>query len=246
MRKIPLLSVALLLIAPAPGVAQGGGEGFLFKTPVVTIGIKTGIQIPRASSDIFDHSIRELTLERDDFRGAYLGFELAGRVSSRLDIAIGVGHASSSTRSEFRDWVDLDDNPIEQVTELSTTPITVGAKYYLSDRGREIGRFAWIPTRFNAFVGGGLGITIFDFEQRGDWVDFESLDIFNTRFASTGNASTAYVSAGADLSLNKNLVLTGEGRYSWAKGTLDEFVFEDFDKMDLAGLRFTVGVSARF
>jgi hypothetical protein len=48
------------------------------------------------------------------------------------------------------------------------------------------------------------------------------------------------------MSLTKNLFLTGEGRYSWAKGDLDLYHFEGFEKMDLSGLQLSVGISARF
>ncbi len=245
MGRLLILAAAALLTLPAQGAAQGG-EGFLFKQPIISLGLRAGYAMPRASSDIYDYTIDQLTLEKGDFGAGYFGGELAARVSDRVDIAFSVGHSSSSTSSEFRDWVDLDDNAIEQVTDLAITPITVGVKYYLSERGRSIGRFAWIPTRVNPYVGGGVGFTLFQFEQRGDFVDFETLDIFNTVFRSDGNARSLHATAGVDLSISKNLFLTGEGRYSWAKGSLDEFVFEGFDKMDLAGLQFTVGLSARF
>ena len=52
--------------------------------------------------------------------------------------------------------------------------------------------------------------------------------------------------AGVDVAVTEFFFLTGEGKYSWAQGALDEYSFEGFDKMDLSGLQFTVGFSARF
>jgi opacity protein-like surface antigen len=241
-----LAAVVVLMVAPTAIVAQSGGEGFLFNQPRVTVSIRGGYSVPRAGSDIYDHTISQLTIDRDDFASGYFGGEIAARLTNRLDLALGAGYSISSTQSEFRDWVDIDDLPIEQTTDLSMTALTLSAKYYLTNRGRSVGRFAWIPTKFNAFVGAGIGITNFDFLQRGDWVDFETFNIFNTKYRSNGVTASTHAFTGLDISLTKNLFLTGEGRYSWAKGDLDLYHFEGFDKMDLSGLQLSVGISVRF
>jgi hypothetical protein len=238
------LAMAVVLATPAAGLAQGG-PGFLFKTPKVSFGIRTGYNVARAGSDLFDFTREELTVGRRDFDGAYVGGEIAVRLNDRVDLALGFGHVSSRTASEFRDWVDENDQPIEQVTKFRTTPVTVSAKYYLKDRGRSVGRFAWIPARIAPFVGGGAGIVWYQFEQNGDFVDFETLDVFSDRFSTRNNTGIVHGLAGVDVSLNKTLFLTGEARYSWARGGLSRD-FVDFDKLDLAGLQLTVGVSARF
>ena len=241
-----LAVLAVLVGSPTAVVAQAGGDGFLFKQPIISVSVRSGYAVPRAGSDIYDHTIEQLTIDRGDFAGGYFGVEIAARLTDHLDLALGAGYASSSNSSEFRDWVDLDDQPIEQVTDLSTTALTLSAKYYLTNRGRSVGRFAWIPSKFNAFVGGGVGITNFDFVQRGDWVDFETFDVFNTRYRSNGVSASTHALAGVDISLNKHLFLTGEGRYSWAKGDLDRYSFEGFEAMDLSGVQMSVGISVRF
>lgn len=240
-----MLGAALLLAVPSFVAAQSG-DGFLFKQPVLSIGIRTGVSVPRASSEIFDHTFQKLTLGKSDFAAGYVGAEIGVRVGDRVDLALGAGQSGSSSRSEFRDWVDADDLPIEQTTELTVIPVTMSVKYYLSDRGRSVGRFAWIPNKVNTYVGGGGGITWYRFEQRGDWVDFDSFDIFNTRFKSNGSGASVHALAGVDVAVTEFFFLTGEGKYSWAQGALDEYSFEGFDKMDLSGLQFTVGFSARF
>ena len=241
-----LLVAALFAVVPPEDAVAQGGPGFLFKEPVVSVGLRMGYAMPNEGSDLFAHTREQLTIENNDFAGGYYGGELAVRLSSRLDLALGVGYSGSSTASEFRDWVDLDDQPIEQVTEFSTIPVTLSAKYYLADRGRTIGRFAWVPSTVNAYVGSGFGFTYYRFEQSGDWVDFETLDIFASRFESTGTGFQLHLLAGLDFSINKNLYLTGEGRYLWADAGINERFFEGFEDVDLSGFQFTVGISARF
>ena len=242
--RAAVLAAVAALVLPELALAQGGA-GFLFKRPSLSIGFKTGYTMPNAGSDLFDFAREQLTLNKSDFNSAYYGGEFAVRTSERLDIVLGLGFARSETPSEFRDWVGTDDLPIEQRTAFWTAPLTLSARYYVSDRGRSIGRFAWVPRRVSPFVGAGIGMTWYEFEQTGDFVDFETLDIFFDRFSSDGVTGQAHGFAGVDVSVNKNFVLTAEGRYNWARGALSrEFV--DFDKMDLAGAQFTVGISARF
>ncbi len=242
-----VIALSVAFTVPEISFAQSGrgGEGFLFETPKFSFAFSLGYSIPNAKSEIFDFAQEQLTLEKSDFHRSYLGGEAAIQLSDRLDLVFGVGHAESSLPSEFRDWVDGDDLPIEQETIFSTTPVTVSAKYYLSDRGRQIGRFAWIPKRLVPFMGVGGGVIWYNFEQVGDFVDFETLDIFYDRFMGKGTAIQAHAFAGMDISLNKSLFLTTEGRYRWGRGELGRD-FVDFDKMDLAGIQFTVSIGARF
>lgn len=242
-----LIIASGLLMVPQIILAQygQGGEGFLFRTPKASLAFSLGYSIPNAQSDIFDFAEEQLTLEKSDFQRSYIGGESAIRLVDRLDLVIGFGHAESSLPSEFRDWVDGDDLPIEQETMFSTTPVTVSARYYLNDRGRQIGRFAWIPKRLAPFIGVGGGIIWYKFEQVGDFVDFETLDVFFDRFVSKGTAAQAHAFAGLDISLNRSVFLTAEGRYRWGRGELGRD-FVDFDEMDLAGMQFTVSIGIRF
>lgn len=235
--------LALLLLAAGPLAAQEAD--FLFREPRATLSLRGGWAQPRASSQIFDFTTEELTLERGDFSGFTVQGELALRVHDRVDVALGLGHAQTTTRSEFRRWLDQDDRPIEQTTRFSRTPITVGAKAYLTERGRSIGRFAWIPTSWAPWVGAGGGWMVYEFLQSGDFVDEETLEIFTKDFRSAGGAPTAHVMAGVDVSLSPRFMLTGEGRYLWGSDEMS-LDFEDFDPIDLSGFQITFGFAARF
>ena len=137
------LAVAVALsagVVPTPVQAQA--PDFLFKSPKVSLGLRGGYAVAQASSDIFDFTREQLTLERSDFDAAAWGGQLAVQVSPRVDIAFDVSMASSERKSEFRDWVDTNDLPIEQLTEFRRVPVTLGFKAYFKDRGRSVGRFA--------------------------------------------------------------------------------------------------------
>ena len=83
-------------------------------------------------------------------RARRIVFDVAYKLSPRVDAVFSVGTARSSTRSEFRHWLDNDNLPIEQTTSFQRVPLTASLKMYLGDPGRSIGRFAWIPKRYRA------------------------------------------------------------------------------------------------
>jgi opacity protein-like surface antigen len=187
-----------------------------------------------------------LTLGRDAFNTPTLGAELSYRLAPRLDLVFGGAYAGTSRDSEFRDWVDQDDLPIEQTTSFRRMPLTVSLKTYITPPGRKVGNIAWIPARYAAYLGAGGGTIWYRFSQRGDFVDIDSPDyeIFTDSFDSSGWTPTGHLLAGIDYSLTPRLALNTEGRYTWAKTDLSgDFV--GFDPIDLSGLSVTLGLSIR-
>jgi opacity protein-like surface antigen len=240
-----VLGLTLLAATVPAGGATAQGTDFLFRRPSVTVGARIGYALPRAGSEVFDFTREQLTVDKSDFNALALGGELGVRVLERLDVALGVGFEKSSTRSEFRDWVDDDDLPIEQETRFTRVPVTVGVKAYLLERGRRISRLAWIPEKWAPYLGAGAGIVWYRFEQVGDFVDFDTLEIFFDEFDSEASSPLAYVAAGLDYSLGPRWLVNGEARYSLASAAMGRD-FVGFDDIDLNGFRASVGVSVRF
>lgn len=242
--------LALLLLAssvPAPVYAQG--RDFLFGTPRVTFTVRAGLHMPRAGSSdspesLWDRTRTDLTVDTRDLAGASIGGDLAVRATTRLDVLLSLGYTNARTRSEFRDWVDQDDLPIEQTTEFSIRPITVGVKAYLKDRGRAIGRFAWIPETWNPYVGVAGGIVSYRFVQHGDFIDFETLEIFGDRFYSRDRGATIHLFSGMDVAVNGRILFVGEAKYGFASAPLSAD-FVGFPDLDLAGLQVTFGMGFR-
>ena len=233
--------VALLLAAPVAGQSRD----FLFSAPRVTVAVRGGWAVPTAGSEIFDFTMDELTVERSDFQAFAVDGEVAVRLDDRLDLAIGVGHSERDVHSEFRDFVEDNDLPIRQTTRFQRTPIEVGLKGYLKERGRAVSRFAWVPYDWAPYLALGAGAMVYDFDQYGDFVDYETLDIFTKTFESDGTVPTAHAAAGVDFSLHRHLLATAEGRYQWARADMSRD-FVDFDPIDLSGFQITVGLAARF
>ncbi|MGQ0639775.1 MAG: hypothetical protein ACT4P6_03245 [Gemmatimonadaceae bacterium] len=236
---------AALVLAPQAEAQYGQGNGFLFREPVGSFALRAGFAQAQAGSDIFSFVTDELTLGRSDFAGLSYAASLSVRLQPRLDLELGGSYSGSSARSEFRDFVDNNDLPIEQTTSLGRVPLSANAKFYLASRGRSIGRYAWIPTKFAPFIGAGGGAMWYRFKQVGDFINFETFDVFPDAFESSGWTPTANGFGGVDISLGPRFGFTAEGRYTWAKATLSSD-FDGFERIDLSGYNGTLGFYVRF
>ena len=223
----------------------------MFGMPRTTLTLRAGLARPAADGEIFQRFMSDLTLDKDDFASATFGADIGVRIHRQVDFMLSASVARSSKRSEFRDLVEDVEGipeglPIEQTTELTRIPVTAGLKFHLASRGRSLGRYAFIPNRVSPYVGAGAGVLFYELDQYGDFADHETLEIFSDHFTEEGATPTANVFAGGDIWLHSRVALNVEGRYTWAKGSLDSYSFEDFGKIDLQGWQLTAGISLRY
>ena len=228
-----------------PVQAQSSGDGFLFKPPSGTVTFRGGFDRASAGSDVFAFAVNQLTLSTRDFSGLTFAGDFGFRVTPRVEVVAGFSTSRSNAPSEFRNWVDNNRLPIEQATVFQRVPVTASVKVYLTEPGRTIGNFAWIPARYSPYVGGGGGAMWYRFQQNGDFIDLNTLRVFTDTFDSNGWTPTAQAFAGTDVSLSPHFAVTGELRYQWANASLSRD-FSGFKSIDLSGLSATAGVSIRY
>lgn len=248
-RSARLGAVTLLAIggfaASAPLGAQAGGKGYLFEEPRVRLTVRGGLDGATAGGDLFSFVTRQLTLERRDFRGGTLGVDAAIRLTPRIDAVLAGSFAKAAEQSEFRDFVDTQNNAIEQTTTLSRSPFTLGVRAYLLPRGQSVGTLAWIPARFSPYVGAGGGAMYYKFRQVGDFVDYQTLDVFYDDLVSSGWTPAANAAFGFDFSLSALVAVNFEAKYGYARASLGKD-FVGFDRIDLSGVSTTLGLSLSF
>lgn len=221
---------------------------FMFGRPHVSLSIMGGYAIPgEVPRDVYSQlpADQSLILYRKNFNSAAVSGELAVRATDRLDVVMDMGYSGGKIGSEYLNFVDNNNLPIQQTTTFTRRPLTFGVKAYLWNPGRSIGRLAWIPTRWVPFVGASAGWVWYTFVQSGDFVDFQNNNVYSDRLESSGKAATADVFGGADWSLSPHFALTAEARYSWAHAPMGQD-FQGFKEIDLSGLRASAGVSLRF
>ena len=220
-------------------------QDFLFGRPRVVLGVAGGWLVASQSGGIFDFTRDRLTVDHGDFDTAMFRFEAGLSIGPRLDALAEVGVSGVSIASKSRDFVGADDLPIAQTTELKQTQVGGSLRLWLIPRGREVGRFAWVPSRFAPFVGAGGSAQWYRFTQFGDFVDFIDLSIFTDQLESTGWTASGHLFAGASVGVTRNLFVSIEARYIWADTPLSQD-FVGFDNIDLNGFQATAGIEFVF
>ena len=247
--SIGLLAALVLpsaLHAQRPPRPPDGGPGFLFYTSRVSLGIRGGFNLRFAGSEIYDSLFTNwLTLDKSDFNAFSVAGDLGVRLTGPVDLVVSGGYSTTSAPSEFNHWVDENEQPITQRTTLSTVPLTLAVRWNLASRGREIGRFVWIPARLIPYVGAGGGMVRYSFTQVGSFVDIDDLTIFDGEFRSAGWTPLALVMAGADYSLGKRVFVNADVRYLWANAKMQGNFGQYTDGIDLSGVQFSVGLHVR-
>lgn len=242
---VALIALAELAAAPAAG-AQDAGEGFLFFRPSGSWTLRAGYAMPNANSDIFSFTRNNFTVNRGDFSAFDFGGDLAFTIAPRFDLDIDISYSGMSKGSEYRNFVDNNQQPIQQTTSFQRTPITINARYYLTDRGRQIGHYAWVPRRIVPYVGAGVGAMYYDFEQKGDFIASDSsMSVFPDALKSRGWAPMAQALAGVEWELGPQWSLRTEARYLTGSAELSSD-FVGFHRIDLSGMTSSVGFFLRF
>ncbi|MBI2408611.1 MAG: hypothetical protein HYV19_09960 [Gemmatimonadetes bacterium] len=237
---------ACVVLAPHAVAAQSGsGDGYMFGVPGGSLTLRAGLARPNEQSDLFSFVRDELSVARGDFTGGSMSLDAAFFVRPQLAVQFGFGVASRTKASTYRHYVDNNDREIEQSSTLRRMPLSAGLRYYLTPPGRSISRLAWVPARVAPYVAAGGGITWYSFRQSGDFVDFQTLDVFHSTLQSTASSPSAFTAVGADYALGARVGLVGEARYDWASARLGSD-FSGFNRIDLSGLAITLGLTYRY
>jgi len=242
------LPVLLVLTATSAASAQDAPPpprptpDFLFGRPDGTLGIRVSWLTGRSGSDWYDFVTDQLTLERKNFNGPGIGTDLGITLTPRVDLMVGFDYNQSTTASEYRRFVDNNRLPIEQTTLMRGANISGGVKVALTERGREIGRLAWVPRTVVPFVGAGGGAMWFQVRQFGDFVDYVDFSVFTDVFESKGWTPSAHVFGGVDVRVLRRAYATFDARYTWASGDLGPD-WIDFEPIDLSGFRVSAGIN---
>ena len=233
-----------------PGVTAGqpprqSAQDFLFGRPRSVVGGAGGWLFASQRGGIFDFTRDRLTVDQGDFDTSMVRLEAGRSIGPRLDALAEIGFTSVTIASESRDFVGTDDLPIVQTTDLTQTLVGGSLRFWVIPRGREVGRFAWVPNRVAPYVGVGGGAQWYRFTQFGEFVDFIDLSIFSGQLESSGWTASGHLFAGTSVNVTRNLFLSIEARYVWADTPLSQD-FVGFDNIDLNGFQATAGIEFVF
>ncbi len=227
---------AILILSAAAGAWAGAAHA-------TGLEVRLGGFFPRAQSTLFDDTTELFTASRDDWRGFTGGVEFSAGLSSNIELGVHVDGYSRTLDTEYREFERPGKRPILQSLKLTTVPLGVTLRMV---GGHE-------NAALRPYVGVGADLIFWEYEEFGDFIDFDSpdLDIVADAFRAEGVQPGFHAAGGLRLRLSYDLSLTAEGRYQWAQR---EVMGDDFaprgpgleNELDLNGASFTIGLRLRF
>lgn len=204
--------------------------------------IRLGVFLPDGGGQVWDDNAAVFTLDANDFDDSVVGFSYVHSLNNNLEAGFNVDFFDATVISEYRNFVDGAGFPIFHDTRLEVVPFTVDVRFL------PFGRYGSNNARRPVFyVGGGGGLSFWEYEEYGDFIDFASpmLDIFGADFRDSGTTTELHALAGFELPVSPSFNVLFEGRYSWADDDLGGD-FAGLGNLELGGASVQAGAAFRF
>jgi opacity protein-like surface antigen len=214
--------MAAVVASAAPGLASG-------------LDLRAGAFFPRADSTLFDDDSELYTVDKDDWRGFHGGAEFSWNLGETVELGVHLDGYGRTLHTNYREFNRPSGREITQTLKLTTAPLGVTLRFVPMGQ-----------RRFSPYVGAGADVVFYEYEEFGEFIDFEDeeLPIFDDAFISSGAAGGFHVVGGLRVPVNDDFSITGEVRYLWAKTDMGD----DFrgSEIDLSGPSATIGLHVTF
>jgi hypothetical protein len=230
--------LAFALVAALPAAAFADGFEVRLGAFFPSTGAATDPDNCTTGCNIFQDTEALFGATKAGWTGPFGGIEYSRRVAPHVEIGLHIDGYGRKRETQYRDytWQD-DDSPIRQTLQVSAVPIGLSVRL--------------LPTKSRAgfvpYVTAGADIIIWDYREKGDFIDFGTpgLDVNYDEFKSSGATPGLHVAAGFRAPISYDLSLTAEARYLFAKKTDMGGDFSAYS-IDLSGASATVGLLVRF
>jgi len=189
----------------------------------------------RDHDDVIRNNADFLAFDPSDFNGPTVGAEWLIGLNDFLDAGLGVGFTQQTVHSVYLDFVNSNGSEIDQDLKLRTFPFTATVR--LLPLGRH--------DAFTPYVGGGVGIIRWRYEESGEFVDFSDGSIFRDTFTADGAATGPVILGGARFPIGR-VDVGGEVRWQHAEGDLPNDLGFSGSKIDLGGFTYLVSFNIKF
>ena len=188
----------------------------------------------RIPDDVIVENLGVFAFGLDQFNNAGVGAEWLVGVGDYVEAGLGVGFYRQTVLSVYDDFVDVDGTEIEQDFKLRVTPVTATARFFPFGQRSAI----------QPYAGAGVGFFNWRYSEVGEFVDFNTFDVFRDRFVAEGNDVGAVYLGGVRVAAWDRFAVGVEVRYQDAKGFvgIDQGFLDE--RIDLGGLTtsFTLNV----
>jgi hypothetical protein len=234
-----LALTAALSVATRPAEAAPGTDG--------AFNFRAGWFFPSGDSEFWQVNEDAFTLDHSDFNGFVGGVGYGAALNNYVEFGAGIDFYYASVRAADRNFVDQDGFAILHDSRLSIVPMTVDLKFLPAGRYKRRGPDGRTLVRRPAYyVGGGIGMDYWTYEEEGDFVASD-LSIVYDRLKDSDLAFEKHVMAGIEFPVSPQWYITVEARQSWAEDTPGgAFSSVNPGELDLGGTTVFVGGSLRF
>lgn len=224
-RAAAVPALALGLVMAVPVMAGAGG-----------LDIRIGGFQPHANSNLFDDASDLFTVRNRNWRGFTGGAEFSSRIARNLEIGFHVDGYGKDRDTHYREFFNEDGSEIRQTLRLRIAPVGVTVRLVPTSR----------RARIAPYIGAGVDAFFWSYEEFGEFIDFfdPELPIIADSFRSDGVATGYHVAGGLRLFVSDDVGVTGEVRYTAAKGDMGDDFAEN--RIDVGGWGVTAGVHIRF
>lgn len=200
-----------------------------------SVNLKIGLFQPAMNSDLWDINMENLALNKQDMQNIYYAVEYELFFNPIFSLSLEAGHYNKEHYSQYKDYEYDDGSPIYQNLALRITSFEFDLKIY------PIGH----KYTFNPYIGAGLGIHSWHYEQWGDFIHFDDMTV-EEGYADTRTYTLGFnAKAGFLFKITRSVGISFETRYLYLKGQLSS-LFEGFNKFDLSGMTFNFGLNLFF
>ena len=253
MKKTLMISLIILIIVfLVPSLAKAD-----------TVSFKVGYFIPRAESDLWQIEFENMDFKKSDFMGSNFGFSYEYFLTRELSLALSIDGYTRKKVGLYNDYIketvggqdyafDYGEGyGISHVFDVSITPIQVSLK--IAPLGR---KGSFIP-----YVGGGVGIYLWNVRIQGDMIDFsDPVEFYDTSLDEYVIGYPVYITdareenkiklgyhalGGVMFPIANRISIEGEFKYNFLKGNFSES-FLGFEAFDLSGYQISIGLNYWF
>jgi hypothetical protein len=198
-----------------------------------SINLKVGGFYPALESDLWAQDLSDLAFEKQDLLGVYWGAELEMEMGRYFTGSFETGYYEQDVRTVYRDWEYEDGSAINQDISLRITSVEAGFKLYPMGY-RNV---------FNPYIGAGVGAYFWKYYQGGEFIDFDDGSIYEGEAYTTTVTPGFNARAGFVYRFKRTMGIQFEAKYTYLKGQLSGLFDPSFEKLDLSGVTFTMGVN---
>ena len=180
----------------------------------------------RIVDDVLVENLSLFAFDLDQFNNTRVGAEWLVGLGDYVEGGVGVGYYQQTVLSVYTDFVNDDGTEIPQDFKLRVTPVTATARFFPFGRRSAI----------QPYAGAGIGFFNWRYSEVGEFIDFNTFDVFRDQFVASDNDVGAVYLGGVRVRAGSRFAVGVEVQYHDVQGVVG--IDQGFlnERIDLGGL----------